>query len=284
MKSYLTVLVAAFVAVACSEPVNREPQPVFPDAEAPTQFTRAYSMTESPDGFVRVFAREKGDYTYLYITRRDGKAWTEPEQLNLPGRKIMMGPSFSAQDGKFYFATDAELPGDPGRRDINLWVAEYHQGEFGEARPLEGDINTGANETGAAIAADGLMVFASNHTRTGGGGYDLAEARQDETGAWHMTRALEELNDPQANDHVALSADGQTLYFYSHRRPKLGVVDILISHRREDGTWSEPENPGEPLNTPGIDYGAGLSADGNTLFFSRDGALYEMPVDAIGKP
>lgn len=281
MRDSIIALGALLAIAACSEKVSLEPVPVFPDAEAPTQFTRAYSMTESRDGQVRVFAKEKGDYTHLYVTRREGKGWSEPEQLDLPGRKIMMGPSFSAEDGNLYFATDAVLPEPTGQKDLNIWMAPYADGTFGEACPIEGDINTGANETGVAISADGLMVFASNHSRNGRGGYDLAEARRDESGAWHMIRALEELNDPQANDHIALSADGQTLYFYSHRKPKLGVVDIWVSRRQPDGTWRAPENPGEPLNTPGVDYGAGLSADGKTLFFSRDGALYEMPVSAL---
>ncbi|MAN46220.1 MAG: hypothetical protein GYB49_09205 [Alphaproteobacteria bacterium] len=277
----LGAFLAALTVTSCSGQQSDDPRPVFPEAEAPTQFTRAYSLTESADGQVRVFAKEDGDETWLYEVRREGKSWSKPQRMELPARKMLTGPSFSAADGALYYASDEELPEMPGRKDLNLWYVPLEDGVWGTPKPVPGDVNTGANETMAAISANGLMVFVSNHSQLGGGGYEMAEARQDQNGNWVMQRPLDELNDIRTNDHVALTADGKRLFFYSHRSPKLGVVDIWTSQKLDDGSWGEPVNPGEPLNTSGIDFGAGLSADGETLFFSRDGALYEMPFKAL---
>ena len=273
----LAALAVAFILSGCSETADQAPRPVFPGTEPATQFTRAYSMTESPDGQVRVFARENGDETWLYEVRRESSKWGEPQRLDLPYQKLLAGPSFNPLDGALLFATDAEMPQWPGRKDLNIWQVPLTDGEWGEPAPLPGGVNTGANETMAVVSADGLMVYTSNMS----GSYNLAEARRDEQGAWAKTRDLDEVNDFRANDHLALTSDGKTLFFYSHRAPKSGIVDIWISSRQEDGTWAEPVNPGEPLNSTGIDYGAGLSADGKTLFFSRDGDLFQIPVSAV---
>lgn len=282
IRDYTFVALAALMALsACSDTDGSEPVPIFPDAEAPTTFTRAYSMTESFDGLVRVYAKEKGDETWLYEVHQDGRKWSEPVRMDLPARKTLTGPSFSRADGMLYYSSDAELPDGAERKDLNIWRVALKADGWGTPEPLPGDINTGANETMAVIASDGSMVFTSNHRRTGGGGYDMAEARMDGEGNWNMTRPLDELNDLRTDDHLALTSDGRTLFFYSHRSPKLGVVDIWVSHKQDDGTWSVPQNPGEPLNSTGIDYGAGLSHDDRTLFFSREGALYEMPVSTL---
>ena len=52
------------------------------------------------------------------------------------------------------------------------------------------------------------------------------------------------------------------------------------AERGADGTWQAPQNLGEPVNTSGIDFGAGLSGDGSILFFSRDGELMMISLDA----
>jgi hypothetical protein len=251
------------------------------ETEATEKLDLRYSLTESLDGTIRVFAAEKGDETWLYEMRLQNGQWTSPERMDVPGRMLVQGPSFSRQDGALYFASDAELEVRPGRKDLNIWRMPLRDGAWGEPVPLEGDVNTGANETMAAISSDGLMVFVSNHSRMGGGGYDLGEARQDDSGAWVFQRALDELNDVRANDHICLTDDGQYLFFYSHRQPKLGVVDIWISQRQEDDQWSEPINPGPPMSTPIADFGAGLSGDGKTLFFSRGGKLMRIPIDSV---
>jgi hypothetical protein len=62
--------------------------------------------------------------------------------------------------------------------------------------------------------------------------------------------------------------------------PKLGSVDIWTAERGADGTWQAPQNLGEPVNTPGIDFGAGMSGDGSILFFSRDGELMMISLNA----
>lgn len=68
-----------------------------------------------------------------------------------------------------------------------------------------------------------------------------------------------------------LSPDDLSLYFTSDRTGGLGGEDIWVSHRAcGDCPWGTPVDLGSPVNTPGIDAGAGISIDGHLLFFFSD--------------
>jgi outer membrane protein OmpA-like peptidoglycan-associated protein len=64
-----------------------------------------------------------------------------------------------------------------------------------------------------------------------------------------------------------VSSDGKELYFVSRRN---GNADIYRSLRHSDGTWSEPQNLGAPINTKGTEMAPFLHPDGRTLYFSSD--------------
>ena len=280
--NFLPALTASlFLFSGCSKVAPPGPTEIFPGAEAPDHRNHAYSMTESPDGTIRIYTREHGDEAWLYEMHRQGKSWSEPARMDLPGRMRMKGASFNRADGSLYFATDAVMPPPFKGKDLNIWRVEWNGSAWGEARPIEGDINTGANETIASVAEDGTMIFVSNRPEMDGFGYGLGEAHQDETGAWKITKFLTDLNDIRTDDHAVIMPDGNRIFFYSHRTPKVGGADIWTSTRQADGTWSAPVNPGPPLNSEANEFGAGLSGDARTLFFARDGVLMQIPLEQV---
>jgi len=291
MKSMKIKTLAAGVASlcffgACSKAPPQGPVKVFPDAETPDIRQPSYSLTESPDGMIRIFTKENGDEAWLYEMHRTNGEWSEPNRMDLPARRRLKGASFNRQDGSLLFATDAEMPPPFKGKDLNIWRVTWDGESWGEAEPLEGEINTGANETIASVAEDGTMIYVSNRPEMDGFGYGLGEAHQDESGEWKITRFLTDLNDIRTDDHAVITADGNRLFFYSHRSPKAGGADIWTSTRLADGTWSPPENPGAPLNSEANEFGPGLSGDGKTLFFARDGLLMQIPLDQVleGEP
>lgn len=79
---------------------------------------------------------------------------------------------------------------------------------------------------------------------------------------------LESLGDSVSNAHPAISPDGMTLYFVSDMPGGLGENDIW-KVRNEGGSWSDPVNLGEEINTPGNELYPFVHPDG-TLYFSSD--------------
>lgn len=70
--------------------------------------------------------------------------------------------------------------------------------------------------------------------------------------------------------HPAITPDGKTLYFVSDMPGGMGETDIYYSERQEDGSWGEPINAGETINTSGRESFPSIGADGK-LYFSSDG-------------
>lgn len=86
------------------------------------------------------------------------------------------------------------------------------------------------------------------------------------------------INDNEQSDFGAVLSNDNILYFVSTRKStnkkdawtKQPYLDIYKSVRTEDGTLSQPEEV-EELNTIYHDGPISISADGKTMYFSRDG-------------
>lgn len=278
-------LVGLFGLAACGAAAPAEPVAVLPDAPDPTPFTRAYSLTESPDGRLRVFAQEARDDTNLFLMRRlEEGGWSAPEELDFPHSSRITSPAFDPTGAYLYYASDEPIAELSGRAELNIWRVALTGDEFGVPEYLGGEINTGAIEKVGAIAPDGTLYFVTDHPRSGTGGLDIMRAVFDPAlGLWQVSQMPEGFNDFRTDDQFALTPDGMRAFFYSHRSPKMGVVDIWTSVRTEDDDWSLPVNLGAPVNSAEIDFGPGVSADGRTLFFSREGRLMEVPMAAALK-
>jgi Tol biopolymer transport system component len=142
-------------------------------------------------------------------------------------------------------------------------------------------VNTPAVDGCASHSPDGLtLVFNSNRA----GNFDLYFATRSSTdeGFGPPVRLPEPVNS-SANDSCATIDNGHRLYFSSDRDDP--AYDIYVSKLGPKG-WSEPENLGPNINTPGwLDETAAFyeDSDGNQvmLFSSRqtggsgDGNIYQ---------
>ena len=260
---------------ASSEPYIRL---VFPDAAPLAHRYRNHSMTETPDGKLRVFAAQKGDVTELMIMRRRvGGGWSAPTVLDLPRRETNTSPRFFS-DGSLYYSSDAPHPERVGRKDLNIWRVTLNNDVTGVPEVMPDAINTGSHEDGFAPLGENRIVFSSTALR-GEGGYDLYIAEK-QIGRWIVQPFPH--NTIMADSHPVGIKEGRALIWYAHMPSDkvYGSVDLFISYLK-DGHWSAPQNLGPDINTAGIDYGAGVSGDGETLFFSRDGVLLEADLDFV---
>ena len=276
------VFVGTLAMVGCGQ-ANQSSAPASPQVilQNPDTFSprdRNFGLTESVDGSIRAFVAQRGDATDIMIMRRTDSGWTDPAPLDFPRRETNMSAHFSPFDGRFYFASDAAHPERPGRNDLNIWSGILQDDNtLLDAKPMPNEINTGASEDSIAFTADGDMFFTSSHRR-GAGGFDIYAAHMDESGVWQFEGLPN--NTRMADSQVVVTPDGQHMFNYAHMPDVIGVVDIYRRDRTEEG-WSEPVNLGPLINTDQIDYGPGLSADGERFFFSRQGQLMEVALDVV---
>ena len=278
--SLIVLLLVSALAAGCSR-APAEPKVLYPNMPEPTTFTRAFTLAESPDGKIRMFAKENGDTTGLYesVRGQDGQ-WSEPVEIDyLPHLIKLSAPTFHPISGDLYYVSDQPLEVHKGRRESNIWVARRDGDKWVDPEPMPLEINTGATETSPTFDGQGRLYFSTNHSRAGGGGLDIMQAELDQaTNKWVVQPMPAGINAFRADDHLAVTRDGQKLFFYSHRAPKLGVVDIWMAERNDIGEWQTPQRLAEPVNSESIDFGASISADGSTFYFSRDGKLMSYPM------
>jgi WD40 repeat protein len=77
------------------------------------------------------------------------------------------------------------------------------------------------------------------------------------------------VNSSSSEIQVAMTRSGLSLYIVSDRPGGYGANDIWVCHRgSQSAPWSEPENLGPVINSPGNDSGPNFSSDDHWMFFA----------------
>lgn len=147
---------------------------------------------------------------------------------------------------------------------------------FGQATPGDsarlfapGIICTGMDERDFAITPDGDEIFFSREA--GNFRYETIFHSRRSDNVWSPPDVFEYCTNP-AYKYVEphISPDGTRLYFISNMPADSvseGNEDIWICTRR-DGKWSEPRNPGAPVNTASKEFFPSVTVDG-TIYYTH---------------
>ena len=139
-------------------------------------------------------------------------------------------------------------------------------------------LNTRFHESTTAFTKDGSTVyFTRNNYTEGKYGKDTKGINRLKiyratltNGEWGNIEELPFNSDNYSTAHPALNPDESKLYFASDREGGLGLSDIYEVTINSDGTFGEPKNLGNTVNTEGRETFPFVSAEGN-LYFSSDG-------------
>ena len=142
--------------------------------------------------------------------------------------------------------------------------------------PFSEIINTDTHESSAVFTKDGKTMY---FNRTNAEQKKLDKERiahikiykaELVDGVWTNVTALPFTSDSYSTEHPALSKDEKTLYFASDMPGTLGSFDIYKVAINDDGTYGEPENLGETINTKHREQFPFIS-EFNVLYFSSIG-------------
>lgn len=181
----------------------------------------------SPDGKSLIFYRtsKNGFSGDLYITRKQGYTWSEPEKLDaeINSKYQEASASFGNNEGTtLYFSSDR--PGGYGGKDIYK-VNRLPDGSWSKAQNLGENINTPFDDDAPFISADGSLYFASQGHR-GMGGFDIFCATINGDGFNNPINIGYPVNTPGDDIFFTLDPTGKTAYFSSERIGGLGLQDI----------------------------------------------------------
>lgn len=159
-------------------------------------------------------------------------------------------------------------------------------------------INISVWQADAMLTSDGkALLFAAKKQGDYEGlmSVNIFVSLLDENGEWGEPIDLGEKINTQFTDRSPfLHPDMRTLYFSTNGRETRGGLDVYMSTRlREDSwtEWSEPVSLGKDINTAGSDCWYKISTDGSLAYFANEGSndMYdifsvELPEEYRPKP
>ena len=193
-------------------------------------YTHEAEPTFSSDGSIMVFARsndgsKKGDkdvMLYMSKLQPDGN-WSLPTKLSINDPEAWNGcPKFSNDGKTLYFASNR----DKGRGGIDLYSAEYKDGQFLHVKNLGSNINTYGNEMFPYEGEDGFLYFASD-VHVSYGGLDIFKTEKDENGKFtkEIINLGKTINTP-FDEFGIIFENKQNGFFTSNRPNGKGGDDI----------------------------------------------------------
>ena len=150
------------------------------------------------------------------------------------------------------------------------------KGQLVKVEPFPEIINTKNHESSATFSADGKTMY---FNRTGDKQVKIGEERiatvkifkaEFKEGKWTNITMVPFSSDEYSVEHPFLTKDGKKLYFASDMKGTIGSMDIFVVDVLEDGTYSQPRNLGETINTIHREQFPFVTENG-TLYFASDG-------------
>ncbi|WP_024772857.1 OmpA family protein [Aquimarina macrocephali] len=220
-----------------------------------------------------------------FIEMQSGKY--KLSKLSVNSKYSDYAPSFNNQ-GQLVFASSRG--GNSGiSRIVHEWdempfldlyssTITEEKGTLQAPKKIKGKINTKFHESSTSFSNDGQTVYftRNNYTKRRLGsnekGTTLLKLYKAiiENNKWDNIEELPFNSNEYSMAHPALSADGTKLYFASDMPDSRGLSDLYVIDINEDGTFGEPRNLGDKINTEGRETFPYVS-DSGRLYFASDG-------------
>ncbi|MCB9353541.1 MAG: OmpA family protein [Lewinellaceae bacterium] len=228
----------------------------------------AQAFLADKPGDRRGLALREGVRQMEQFYRQEGKYTLEKAPFNAPD---------ASDFAPAYYPGGLVFTSDRGTGDKeNPWTGRAFSGLFfangSRAVPLRGEVNSRYHDGVACFTDNGRSMYFTRSNRHKGRGNEVQlslESAELDGNSWRLAASFPYNSKDFSTGHPAISKDGNTLVFSSDRPGTAGRMDLFVS-RRQGGAWSQPQNLGNTINTPGNEVFPFLTDEGH-LVFASDG-------------
>lgn len=204
----------------------------------------------------------------IYVARKTGNAWGKATlMMDLSHTYGNEAPVSVSADGTTLLLFQGGV----------LYQAEKSAEGWYTPQRLPSSINNSSWQADASLASNGqAMLFAaySRTDRDADSSINIFVSLRDEQGNWGAPFEIgPAINTPFDDRSPVLHSDMKTLYFCSEGHGAMGQMDVFVSTRLKEDSWtewSEPVNIGKEINTTQNDCWYKIATDGSKAYFSRN--------------
>jgi hypothetical protein len=270
------ILISMFVSVVSSQPIppdslylGQTPPGNIPQIFAPGIISvtgrTEYGISISPDGDEMLFALGNWPYKRTMIMKYENNHWTGPDTVSFSLTRSAEEAIYSPGGQRVYYY--AYNPPNPvGGADLCYSIKPGTEWE--EPINLGSPLNTSQDEYHPCVVADSSVYFENAagkicYSKYQDGTYQprivLPSMFNDTYNAW-------------GNPYV--SPDESYFIFNSPRSGGFGSTDLYISYKKPDGTWTNPKNLGNIINTPASECGSEITDDSLYMTYVSNNDIY----------
>jgi hypothetical protein len=161
---------------------------------------------------------------------------------------------------------------------MDIWFADRTEGGWSAPHWIEALSSEGKEGAPTEDRAGNLCFFSDRNAAANSNAIYCAKKQGD---TWTSPARVDgDVNAGPSDTSPWLSADGNTMLFYSTRAGGAGQADLYIAHKK-GASWVDVATLGGAVNTADFEYNPSVSRDGRTLYFGRKGRVYEIPLAAL---
>ena len=192
--------------------------------------------------------------------------WSPIQAAPFAGEYVSAGMSFIDNGNTVYWVSD--------RPQSNFWKSSKVNGVWSNAAPVYYQYPSGLGSGWRLSVANSGRIYAHFF-----GGVNFAECdiyTIDRVNGQYLTpqKMSININTDSMDINAFVDPDEEYLIFESNRECGFGDIDLYISFRGPDNTWTPAINLGYPINTDSYEMSPYVSPDKQFLFFlsERDGS------------
>ncbi len=154
----------------------------------------------------------------------------------------------------------------------DLYISYKNEnGLWTKGEPVKSPLNTVFNEGAQSVSSDGKTIYFTICR----GECNLYRSVLESDSFWSRPQKLPPTinTEKYSEKQPSISPDGKTLYFVSNRSGGFGKFDIWKSEVQPDGSWGNPINLGDVINTDESEQSPFIHFDNQSLYFSSSGHI-----------
>ena len=188
-------------------------------------------------------------------------------------------PLLNAQENTMFFTAKkpdglTDNKDDQGDFYEHIYFSEKVGNNWTQAKLMPSPINTKKSTSALYLSADGQYLLSSmvnNDNNIGPLGRGIFESYKNGN-VWTDPQIFQnKVNTSYLETSANMDLNKNMVFFVSDRDGGLGGKDLWVIKKLDNGSWSSPQNLGEPINTEYDEESPYFHSDGKTLYFSSKG-------------